>query len=65
MFSQQMAVKFVFPPEVSLFLPLVSLFLMSIAVLVWRSRHPPSTIFSEFLAREWRKLFKPAARGNG
>lgn len=52
MFGQQMAVKFVFSPEISLYLPLVSLFLMMTTVLVWRFRHPPSTDFTEFVRRE-------------
>lgn len=52
MFGQQMAVKFVLPPEVSLYLPMVSLFIMMIVVLFWRHRHPPSTNFSEFVGYE-------------
>lgn len=58
MFGQQMAVTFVFPPEVSLYLPIISLLLMSIFVLAWRHRHPPSTVFSEFIVAEWRRLLK-------
>lgn len=57
MFSQQMAVKFVFPPEVSLYLPLVTLVLIAAFLLVWRQRHPPSTPFTEFVLRDWHRLF--------
>lgn len=62
MFCQQMAVKFVFPPEVSLVLPLFSLLLMAIVALVWRQRHPPSTPFFEFVAREWQRLGRKPPR---
>ncbi|MEN9811011.1 MAG: hypothetical protein RLZZ488_2578 [Pseudomonadota bacterium] len=59
MSSQQMAVKFIFPPEVSLFFPLSSLLLMAAVSLFWRQRHPPSTPFGEFVAREaGRILFR-------
>jgi lipopolysaccharide export LptBFGC system permease protein LptF len=57
MLGQQLAVKFVLDPEVSLYLPLVSLFLLMLGVLTWRLRHPPSTPFLEFVAQESHVLF--------
>lgn len=62
MLSQQLAVKFIVIPEVSLILPLVSLFFVTIVVLIWRQRHPPSTSLTEFVARESRKIFGRAER---
>jgi lipopolysaccharide export LptBFGC system permease protein LptF len=50
MLGQQMAVKFLTPPEVSLYFPLVALASMSALILLWRHRHPPSTSFWEFVA---------------
>ncbi|NBX16407.1 MAG: YjgP/YjgQ family permease [Proteobacteria bacterium] len=64
MMSQQLAVKFIVIPEVSLILPLVSLSLMSLFVLIWRQRHPPSTSVPEFLTREFRKFSAPRRKGN-
>jgi len=62
MLSQQLAVKFIVSPEVSLYLPLATLSLMVLLTLVWRQRHPPSTPFFEFLVREFRRLFKRSMR---
>lgn len=62
MFGQQMAVKFIFPPEVSLYLPLFSLLVMAALFLFWRQRHPPSTPFFEFLQREWGKMRRKPLR---
>lgn len=48
MIAQQLAIKFVVPPEVSLFLPLVCIALMMAYFVRWRALYPPSVGFVEF-----------------
>jgi lipopolysaccharide export LptBFGC system permease protein LptF len=62
MLGQQLAVKFILDPEVSLYLPLLSIFMLMMGVLTWRLRHPPSTPFLEFLGHESNALFSSLKR---
>jgi lipopolysaccharide export LptBFGC system permease protein LptF len=50
MICQQLAVKFWMPPELSLVLPPIVLFLLTLLCVVWRAKYPPSVSFFEFLS---------------
>jgi lipopolysaccharide export LptBFGC system permease protein LptF len=56
MTCQQLALRFVLPPEVTLVVPPVVLSLLSLVMLAWRVRYPPSVRFFEFLGIEARRL---------
>lgn len=63
MVAQQLAINFVVPPEVSLFLPLASIALMMIGFLRWRSLYPPSVGFVEFVSLSFSKVSLRRRRG--
>jgi len=57
MVAQQLAIKFIVPPEVSLFLPLLSISGIMIYFVRWRALYPPSVGFVEYtslsLSKAW------------
>jgi lipopolysaccharide export LptBFGC system permease protein LptF len=57
MTCQQLALRYVVPPEITLVVPPVVLLLLTTIVLLWRVRHPPSVRFLEFLGIELRARF--------
>ncbi|MEY2987033.1 MAG: hypothetical protein RJB13_554 [Pseudomonadota bacterium] len=62
MVAQQLAIKFIVPPEVSLFLPVVSIAGMMIYFLRWRSLYPPSVGFGEFTSLSFSNIWQRRRR---
>ena len=64
MTCQQLALRYVVPPEVTLIVPPGILCLLVALVLMWRMRHPPSVRFVEFLRIEFQARFgrRPTAK---
>ncbi|MCA2959984.1 MAG: LptF/LptG family permease [Silvanigrellales bacterium] len=65
MTCQQLALRYVVPPEVTLVVPPVVLGLLTLLLLLWRMRYPPSVQFLEFLGIELRLRLGPLARRFG
>jgi len=50
MICQRLSMRFLAPPEVSLVLPLLFLILVLLIMMHWRTTHPPSTRFKNYLS---------------